>query len=141
MFFFQRLFSAFYSILIRLRRIQFLRHMNRGGTEDFGAVCFVTLTQLYIVLFIVWILKKIIGFDTDIYNKNFLIAVKITGAILYGIVLYFNRNYFLKDRTTRNTFIDSFRELNISKRRVWNIFGLILILLPLLVFGIYYMLR
>jgi len=69
--FFQRIFAVYYLLLIKLRRNKTFRHLNRGGTEDFGALCFVFCSQFYLLCFFLYGLKKIIGFEmTVFYNGN-----------------------------------------------------------------------
>jgi hypothetical protein len=135
---FQKLFAAIYLILIRKRRIKFLRHIDRGDTEPFTAVLFVTLAQLYILMFIFYTSRKLMGFDLRFENKDYFLLFKIGIAVFYGIGLYLNSGYFLKDRTRRNLFIDNLRNLDADKRGLWMILGWIIMLLPILVFVIFY---
>jgi len=131
MLFSQRLFAVYYLMLIKLRRNKFLRHMNRGGTEDFGAVCFVFCSQLYILFFIAWVIKKIGGFETTPLPKGLSIPSKMIICAIMGIWLYFSSKYFIGNRERRNKFIDNFRSLNSKEKTLWNIIGSFLMFIPL----------
>jgi hypothetical protein len=133
---FQRIFAVYYTMLIKIRRSRFLRHLNRGSGEDFSAVGFTVLSQFYIVLFIIWKVMNIIGHPMNSFDKKASNILKILVVAVCGVLLYVNSNYFLKNRERRNYFIDSFRALSFNKKVLWNLIAIFLMISPFL-FAIY----
>ena len=126
---FQRLFAAYYLLLIKLRRIKLFRLLNRGNSGDFGTLCFVMLTQFYLLCLITYLLKLIIGFRIPRFSKED-IYVKVTFVILWLIWLYFSNKYFISNRERRNKFIDSLRNLNYKQRLFWELLAYFTMLTP-----------
>jgi hypothetical protein len=136
MLFFQRIFAVYYTMLIKLRRSRFLRHLNRASSEDFSAVCFTALSQFYIFFFIVWKVMIAIGYPMNSFDKKAANILKIFVIAVLGLLLYVNSSYFLKNRERRNYFIDSFRALSFNRKILWNLIAIFLMISPFL-FGIY----
>lgn len=129
MFFIQRLFAVYYLFLVRLRRNKIFRHLNRGGTEDFGAMCFVLCSLFYLLILILYFLKVAIGFQILVLTQNPLLSKVIIITIL-GLILFMSYKYFISNRARRNKFIDSFNELSSRNKLIWKVFGIFLMLSP-----------
>jgi hypothetical protein len=124
------MFAVYYIILIKLRRSKVLRHLNRGGTEDFSATLFVIFSALYIFILFVFFLKKIFGFQIPVIQKTS-ITPKFIIILLSIAIIYFSRKYFISDRVRRNKFIESFRCLKRSQKLLWTSFSIFLLLAPI----------
>lgn len=129
MIFFQTLFAAYYLILIKLRRNKMLRHLNRGGTEDFGAMIFVILSSFYLIILFIFFLKRIFGFPIPVIQKTSIIP-RIIIILLVLVIIYFCNKYFISDRARRNKFIENFREFNVREKLIWNLIAIFLMLIP-----------
>ena len=130
MIFFQRFFAVYYLFLIRLRRIKTLRHLNRGGTEDFGAMIFLMISLFYFLGLLFLLIKKISHLDLSNLSKDDMIIIKVTVATLALIWIYFGYRYFISNRERRNGFIDNFRELKKSQKTIWSLSAFLLMLTP-----------
>ena len=119
-------------MLIKIRRNSFFRHINRGATEDFGAICFVALDQFYLLVFVIWAISKMFGIEISAMGKEGILYLKIGVLLIMGLGMYISSNYFLKDRGRRNQFIESFRDLTGNRRILWNIAGIFLMFAPVL---------
>ncbi len=128
---FKRLFAAFYFILIRQRKVKSLRHLSLGGTEDFGAMCFVLFVQFIILATIFYLLKMIFRFSTPAFPKGLFNLPKIIALIVLGIWLYAGNKYFLSNRDRRNSFIETFRSLNSKQKYKWNLVAIFFLLTPI----------
>lgn len=125
------MFAAYYLLLIKLRRFKVYRRLNRGSTEDFGAMLFVLLIPIYIFFFVAFTLKKIIGLNIfPTFNFGLPTDVKIIILILVSTAIYLGDRYFLSNWGRRNRLIDDFRELDRKKRNYWNIIAFIFLLSP-----------
>jgi hypothetical protein len=129
--FFQRLFAAYYFILIRPRRIRTLRHFSLGGTEDFGAMCLVLISQLLIFGCIFFLLRHSIGSSTLSFSGNVFSLRKIFALLILAIWLYAGNKYFLSDRNRRNKFIESFRSLTKKQKLYWYLMGIFFLSAPI----------
>lgn len=140
MIFFQRLFASYYLILISLRRSRILRRLNRGGTEDLGAMCLVVCVQFYFLCILIFVLKRFIGFKIPTFTHGLNVFQTILLILIIGSWIYFNNKYFLSNRQKRNKFIDSFIKVSKIKKVYWNAVALFLMFTPVW-FLIYIILR
>ena len=127
MIFFQRLFATYYFFVVKLRKVQ--KGLFRDRDPDFTAVGLVLISQIFLLSFVVVIIKNFFGFNitTLLAHTNF---PKIIILLILGLCVYLNYRYFMSNRERRNKFIDGFRELNRNQKTLWNIIALLLILTP-----------
>lgn len=129
MHFFQLLFAANYSLLIKLRRNKIFRHLNRPE-EDFSAMLFVILTQFYLLIIAFVILIKAFNVNIDEFIKRQGNPFVFLILFLIAIWIYFGNKYFVANRERRNFFINMFDSLSEKQRRLWKYIALFFMLVP-----------
>lgn len=128
----QRLFVVYYKFLINLRKIKFLRKLNRLGIEDFSAVGLVIISEFFIVTFLLFTISLLFKISIGIpyLNSNYKFLVQCIIGVLIGGVIYFHYQYFLKNVQTKNVLINDFEKLPDSVKSFWKIFSFLLLLMP-----------
>lgn len=128
---FHKLFGAFYAILIKFRKNKFFRRLNRGSTEDFGALCFLAAGQVYFLLLIALGIKFAFNLNTSGLSYSARQSLKL-GIFLGGLILfYFENRYFLSNRVRRSQILEDFENLDEQRRKLWIKFAAAIMLFPL----------
>jgi hypothetical protein len=119
--FFHRIFSAYYFMLLKLKKI------NRLGIEDWQAMLFVCFFEIFLFFMLLMAAKRIFHFKIPHINKFLLIGV-------FLVQLYLNNRYFLSSRKRRNYIIDDFRALEKTEKRKWNLIAIGALVVPMVAF-------
>lgn len=131
MYLFHNLFAAYYRILMSFRKNKFFRHTNRGGTEDFGALCFLAASQIYFLLLIFFGVKFVFKLNTSELSYGTRQLLK-GGIFFVGVILfYIEYRYFLSKRARRSRILDNFDNLDEQKRKQWINIAVTIMLFPL----------
>ena len=107
-----------------------IRHLNRGGTEDFGAMLFVLLIPFYLLGLVIYILKLAIGFNLTIGSPETKFLINVISLIILWVSIYFGDKYFISDRQRRNLFFEDFDKLPERQKTVWKIVALFFMFIP-----------
>mgnify|MGYP006902004017 CR=1 FL=1 len=122
MVFFDRLFSAYYFLLLKLRQLVIVK----SRIEDFQAMSLVLISQILTISVCTSLLKrrKIIG---DIGLTKPIVIVFVL------IFFYIGYKYFLSNQKRKTKIIDEYRNLSRAEKVIWEIISIGFILGPLLI--------
>lgn len=128
---FHNLFAAYYNILIKFRKNKLFRRLNRGGTEDFGALCFLAASQVYFLFLLTLAIKFTFNINTSNLSDTTRQMLKI-GIFFTGVILFYMENkYFLTNRAKRPQILIDFDNLNDLSRKLWFNIAIVIMLFPL----------
>jgi hypothetical protein len=123
MFFFNNLYGAYYSFLMKLRRI------NKLEIEEFQAMALVTAFAIEWVGVFFATLKKLALMEIT-YIPSYLVWAII--IILFGL-FYF---YFQTNKARTSMILENYGHLSKNKKMMWQIIAAIGLIAPLFLFSI-----
>ena len=120
MVFLNNIFSSYYFMLLKLRKI------NKIRIEDFQAMCLVMSIPFFITGALIKLLQKL-------YTINFPQVPKPLTFILVIFLIFIGYKYFLSNRERKNRIIDRYRNSTKQQQNIWKIISLLIIIIPLFV--------
>jgi len=120
---FKRLFSSYYFMFLRLRRI------NRTRIETFQAMCMICVIQFLWIVLIAAYFKKIFQIDIPPIPKIYPILLCL---IWIGLGYIF----FLSDRNRTREIIESYRNLTSKQKNLWTFAAIVAVIVPMVLLPI-----
>lgn len=128
---FERLFGAYYFMILKKRKFNkyFKNFLFRSTDEDSSAFTILIASQILSLGVILAIFK----------SRHYFIMESssiIKGIAIYGGLVFFQYRHFLSNRDRRRKIIEEFRNLSNREKIIWNIVSMLIIIIPIVLFPI-----
>lgn len=125
----ERLFAVYYFMFILKKKVTRKSRLLREFDEDSGALAFLVAGEWLMLAFAVACFKENYGYTL---SSNLAIA----GLLAYGLLLFFQYRLFIANRQRRRKIIEEFRNLPKARKLLWNIIGILVIIVPIIMFPV-----
>ncbi len=124
---FERLFAVYYFMFILKKSLIKKSKFFREFDEDSGALAFLVTGEWLMIALAAAFLKA--KFDYTLSS-----GAAIIGLLVYGLLFFLQNRLFIVNRQRRRKIIEEFRSLPKPRKLLWNIIGIFLIIIPVVMF-------